>query len=127
MKLADLDRIPLVSEELTSELYGDISDPEMLEMQKEIWAGITRDLPKEIQQIQALAKAGGEDYRKLLHRVAGYVGSGGLGRCCEALRALEYNKLSENEEAELLASLLRLSEESQKEMLARYPHLAVTQ
>lgn len=123
MKLEELNAVPLITEDLVAELFGDTSDQEMVDMQKEIWSGIRRDLPKEIEQIRELAGNGSELFRKLCHRVAGYVGSGGLGRCCEVLRAIEYERVPPEEVLVLLDTLPELARESIEAMEERFPHL----
>lgn len=124
MDASTLRNTPLINEELVAELFGDTSDADMVEMQRELWAGIRRDLPREIEEIQE--KAGeqfGEEVRRLMHRVAGYAGSGGLQRCCETLRSLEYGKLSQEEAGPALSSLGDLAEESIRTIEGRFPHL----
>ena len=124
MKASDFETIDLVSMDIAAELYGDTTDPEMVDMQKELWGGIRGDLLKELDEIIA-ASAGsiGEEVKRTMHRVAGYSGSGGLQRCCELLRALEHGKIPGEEVSTALQLARSAAVEGMGEIESRFPHL----
>lgn len=125
MTLQELAALPTVNEELVVELYGDTSDPDMVEMQTELWEGIKGDLFRELDEIGALwnQDPNGE-VRRVMHRVAGYSGSGGLHRCCEALRAAEKERVDAADVPEALEMARNAANEAITQIETRYPHLA---
>lgn len=125
MTLQQLASLPVVNEDLVSELYGDTSDPDMVEMQTELWQGIKTDLFRELEEISQLWQKGpGEEVRRMMHRVAGYSGSGGLHRCCEILRAAEKAMLDAADVPAGLVMATEAAREGISQIEARYPHLA---
>jgi hypothetical protein len=124
MKLHDLANLPVVNQELVAELYGDTSDAEMIEMQQELWQGIKADIFRELNEISELwSRDPGEEVRRMMHRVAGYSGSGGLQRCCEILRAAEKMVIPADEVPEALQIAAASAREGISQIEERYPHL----
>lgn len=125
MNLHDLANLPVVNLELVAELYGDTSDAEMVEMQQELWQGIKTDLFRELHEISELwSRDTGEEVRRIMHRVAGYSGSGGLQRCCEILRAAEKSVIPASEVSEALKMATVSAREGISQIEERYPHLS---
>lgn len=125
MTLAELSALPVINEELVQELYGDTSDQEMVEMQVELWQGIKADLFRELEEISRLWQSDPNgEVRRIMHRVAGYAGGGGLNRCCEALRGSEKEAIAAEDVSAALAIARAAAEEGMTLLELRFPHLA---
>lgn len=120
----DFSAIPLVDDEITAELFTEDADPDMSQMQQELWQGVRRDLLRDLQSVRAEFIAGNlEEARRLAHKVAGYSGSGGLKRVGVVLRKLQHGEIPDEEFLSTLDEIVTWSKAGMDEIEARYPHL----
>jgi HPt (histidine-containing phosphotransfer) domain-containing protein len=116
--------IALVDEDITNELFTDDGDPEMREMQLELWQGVRRDLLHDLEWVRREFLAGNlDEARRLAHRVAGYSGSGGLKRVGVVLRKLQHAEIPEEQFLPTLDEIAVWSSEGMDEIETRFPYL----
>jgi hypothetical protein len=115
---------PSIDEEVVVELFGDSEEPELREMQIEIWSGVRKDFPVDLEEARKLLRDGEiETGKKLVHRIAGYTSSSGLSRVSRCLRAVERAEVPEDKIDQFLAETAVMAGENMTEMEARFPHL----
>lgn len=78
--------VPLISGEMSEELFAAQDDPDVARMQKEIWLEIRRDLENDL---RALLGLDGPELSRELHRIRGGVSTASLLRLGAILRAWE--------------------------------------
>jgi HPt (histidine-containing phosphotransfer) domain-containing protein len=116
--------IALVDEDITNELFTDDGDPEMREMQLELWQGVRRDLLNDLESVRREFLAGNlDEARRLAHRVAGYSGSGGLKRVGAVLRKLQHAEIPEEQFLPTLDEIAVWGREGMEEIETRFPYL----
>ena len=111
------DHLPLISSEISNELFGPEDDPETTAMQREIWAGIRSDLESDLEALEGLEMA---DLKPQLHRIRGYVSTASLLRLGAILMACEEEP---SRTGYFLPLALGTGRESILEIEKRFPHL----
>lgn len=120
MEVTPHSSFPLLEEALGDELFASQEDREVVEMQREIWKEIRRDLPIDLRGLERVSAA---ELKKHLHRIRGYAATASLLRLSEILKAWETSSDPALMTADFLPEAIRASECSIKEIEQRYPHL----
>lgn len=122
--MQDFSTVPLVDDEITTELYTLDGDPDNLEMQLELWQGVKRDLFHDLDSVRNAFREGRMDVAKSqAHKIAGYTGSGGLKRVGVVLRKLQHGEIPEDEFLPALDEIEGWCREGMSEIEGRFPYL----
>jgi len=112
--------LPLIDQSIADQLFGDISDPESIEMQREIWQGIRGELDGDLKQ---LASLNGDELKSSLHRIRGYCSTTALSRLGGLLNEWEHTDYVDSSTPTYLPLALAFGQQSIAEIEQRYPHL----
>jgi len=124
--MSDFLSISLVDEDIAGELFAEDDDPEMREMQQELWQGVRRDLLNDLEAVRAEFVAGNlNEACRLAHKVAGYSGSGGLKRVGVVLRKLQHGEIPHEQFLATLDEIVAWSKAGMDEIENRFPHLLI--